>query len=346
LEQATTTRILISARRAARGFADRLYDRAMARRSRIAKKIIVSVDPAESAPAISYDGGRLSDLYHRLLTASWPMLLLGIVVAFAGVNAIFALIYMLDNGVENARPGSLSDAFFFSVQTMATIGSGRMVPRSIVANALVSVEALTGLIGLALMTALVFAKFSRPTAKVRFTRFAVISRLDGEPSLTFRMANVRGNRIVDASAHVVFARQEKTAEGQEMRRFHDLKLQRYRNVIFSYSWTAIHPISEDSPLFGETAESMEKALGEIIVSVTGLDETFAQTVHARHSYKPRDIVWGARLADILERSAAGLVIDYSRFDDIDRTEQHAGLAEAAPVAGKGQGRSDARHRTL
>jgi inward rectifier potassium channel len=299
--------------------ADRLHYRAMAKRSRISNRVIVTADPAESAPAISYEGGRLSDLYHFLLTASWPMLLLGIVVAFAGLNAIFGIIYLLDHGIENARPGSFSDAFFFSVQTMATIGYGGMVPRTFIANLLVSVEALTGLIGLALVTGLVFAKFSRPTAKVRFSRFAVVARRDGVPSLMFRMANVRGNRIVDASAQVVFARQEKTAEGDEMRRFHDLKLQRYRNAIFNYSWTVIHPLNEDSPLSGESVESMERALGEIIVSVTGLDETFAQTVHARHSYKPRDIVWGARLADILERSSGGLAIDYSRFDDIDRS---------------------------
>ena len=280
--------------------------------------IISSADAGESSPTISDEGGRLSDLYHRLLTASWPELLLGIVVAFAGINALFALVYLLDNGIDNARRGSFADAFFFSVQTMATIGYGRMFPRSLVANSMVSIEALTGLIGLALVTGLVFAKFSRPTAKIRFSRYAVVSPRDGVPSLMFRMANVRGNRIVDASAHVVFARQERTAEGDEMRRFHDLKLQRNRNAIFSYSWTAIHPIAEGSPLVGQSVESIEKTFGEILVSVTGLDETFAQTVHARHSYRAKDIVWGARLSDILERSPNGLTIDYARFDDIER----------------------------
>jgi inward rectifier potassium channel len=127
---------------------------------------------------------------------------------------------------------------------------------------------------------------------------------------------VRGNRIVDATVHVVLARQEKTMEGEEVRRFFDLALQRYRNSIFSYSWTAIHPITETSPLNGQTPQSLERATAEIIVSMTGLDESFAQVVHARHSYRPRDIKWGARLADILERTPQGLVIDYSHFDEV------------------------------
>jgi inward rectifier potassium channel len=131
------------------------------------------------------------------------------------------------------------------------------------------------------------------------------------------MANMRANRIVDASARVVFARQEKTLEGEEMRRFYDLKLQRDRNALFIYSWTAIHPIADDSPLNGVTSEAMEAASAEIIVSVIGLDETFAQTVHARYSYRPRDILWGQRFVDILERGPDGMLsIDYSHFDDV------------------------------
>jgi inward rectifier potassium channel len=287
----------------------------MARRKTRHRKVIVSAEPAQTTTLLGLDDRRFRDLYHHLLTASWPALLMTIAAAFAAVNAIFAVIYMLDRGIENARPGSFADAFFFSVQTMATIGYGKLAPDTTLANILMTVEALTGLLGLAMVTGLVFAKFSRPTARVRFSRVAVISRRDGVPSLMFRMANVRGNRIVDATVHVVLARQEKTMEGEEVRRFFDLALQRYRNSIFSYSWTAIHPITETSPLHGQTRQSLERAGAEIIVSMTGLDESFGQTVHARHSYRPRDIEWGARLADILERTPQGLVIDYSHFDD-------------------------------
>ena len=259
----------------------------------------------------------MSDIYHFLLTESWPVLLGGIVGTFIAANAIFALLYMIDSGIDNARPNSFADAFFFSVQTMATIGFGRMVPSSVVANVLVTFEALIGLIGLAVVTGLVFAKFSRPTARVRFSKLAVVSPRDGVPSLMFRMANLRANRIVDAEARVVFARQEQTLEGEWMRRFHDLKLQRDRNSLFIYSWTAIHPINEQSPLYGETQESMQASSAEIIISVIGLDETFAQTVHARHAYKPDHILWNRRHADILERNPDGsLSIDYTHFDDL------------------------------
>jgi inward rectifier potassium channel len=287
----------------------------MARRKTPHRKVIVSAEPAETATLLGLDEHRFSDVYHHLLTASWPALLLIIAAVFVAINAIFAVVYLLDRGIENARPGSFADVFFFSVQTMATIGYGKLAPGTTLANVMMSVEALTGLLGLAMVTGLVFAKFSRPTARVRFSRVAVISKRDGVPSLMFRMANVRGNRIVDATVHVVLARQEKTLEGEEVRRFFDLALQRYRNSIFSYSWTAIHPITDGSPMHRQTAQSLERASAEVIVSMTGLDESFAQTVHARYSYRPSDIKWGARLADILERTPQGLVIDYSHFDD-------------------------------
>jgi len=258
-----------------------------------------------------------ADVYHHLLTSSWLALLLQIAGAFAVANAIFALGYLLDGGIANARPGSFADVFFFSVETMATIGYGQMSPVSFVAHVLMSIEALTGLIGLALVTGMIFAKFSRPTARVRFSRVAVISKRDGVPSLMFRMANVRANQIVEAQIHVVLARQEFTVEGEEVRRFHDLSLSRHRNAIFGFSWTAIHPIDIDSPLFGATPESLMKARTSVIVSLTGIDETFSQTVYARYSYTTTDIVWGARLADISTHTPKGLfALDMSKFDHV------------------------------
>ncbi len=264
------------------------------------------------------DGERyFADVYHHLLTSSWLALLLQIAGAFAVANAIFALGYLLDGGIANARPGSFADVFFFSVETMATIGYGQMSPVTFVAHVLMSIEALTGLIGLALVTGMIFAKFSRPTARVRFSRVAVISKRDGVPSLMFRMANVRANQIVEAQIHVVLARQEFTVEGEEVRRFHDLSLSRYRNAIFGFSWTAIHPIDIDSPLFGATPESLMNARASLIVSLTGIDETFSQTVYARYSYSTADIVWGARLADISTHTPKGLfALDMSKFDSV------------------------------
>ena len=259
-----------------------------------------------------------SDLYHYLLTASWPALVGIIAVIFVAGNLVFAVGYYLDGGIENVHSGSFSDMFFFSVQTMATIGYGKMEPITYFSNILVSVEALIGLMGLAVMTGLVFSKFSRPTARVRFTRYAVVSPRDGVPSLMFRMANMRANRILEAQAHVVLARQETTLEGESVRRFYDLHLTRSRSALFYLTWTAIHQIVETSPLFGETADSLAKGAGEIVISLTGLDETFSQTVHARHSYRFDEIKWGMRFADVITLNPGGIsTISYERFDDVE-----------------------------
>jgi inward rectifier potassium channel len=251
------------------------------------------------------------------MISSWPSLLLEVVGAFTVVNCLFALGYLLSGGIEHARRGSFADAFFFSVQTMATIGYGKLVPAGFLANLLASSEALTGLLAFALITGLVFAKFSRPTARVRFTRNAVISVRDGVPSFMFRMANVRANQIVDAQIHVVFARQEHTLEGEEVRRFYDLELTRYRNAIFNYSWTAIHPIGINSPLYGATAQTLKAWDADITVSLTGIDETFSQTVYARYYYEAEDIIWGARFADIASRTPDGeFFLNFARYDQV------------------------------
>jgi len=265
--------------------------------------------------------GYFDDFYHQLMTSSWPRLLLEVIAAFIVVNGLFAVGYLIVGGIDHAHPGSFDDAFFFSVQTMATIGYGTMAPASLLANLLTSAEALTGLLALAVVTGLVFSKFSRPTARVRFTRNAVISVRDGVPSLMFRMANVRANEIVDAQVHVVLARQENTLEGEQVRRFYDLDLTRYRNAIFDYTWTAVHPIDLKSPLYGATAESLSAAEGFIVVSLTGIDETFSQTVYARYYYDAEDIIWGSRLADITKRTPEGeVLLDFTRYDEVVAVE--------------------------
>ena len=258
------------------------------------------------------------DVYHYLLTASWKKLLLMVALAYLTANAAFAGAYLaLGDAIESARAGDFGDAFFFSVQTMATIGYGKMAPRTVGANALVAAEALVGMMGLAVVTGLVFAKFSRPTARVVFSRVAVVSPYDRVPSLMFRMANERANQIVEAQLHAVLVRNEQTAEGETVRRVHDLTLRRSRSALFALTWTAIHPLTPQSPLFGEDAESMAEKEADIIVSLTGYDETLAQTVHARHAYGPEHVVWGVRFRDILVQLPNGIrAIDYRRFHDV------------------------------
>jgi inward rectifier potassium channel len=174
------------------------------------------------------------------------------------VTSLFALGYLLDGSVRGARPGDLLDAFFFNVKTIATIGSGSMAAVSVPANVLFSLEALIGLVGFALVTGLTFARFSRPSARVRFSRNAVISRHDGLPCLMFRTANERENQIIEAQIHVVFVRSEFTAESRSIRRIHDLNLVRDRNALFALTWTAVHPIDRHSPLFGMTNKLLKE----------------------------------------------------------------------------------------
>jgi inward rectifier potassium channel len=282
-----------------------------------------STEPAQT-PQIARRGlqrRRFRDLYHYLLNRSWRYLIGLFVVLYLVSNLLFATAYHLaDNAVENAH--SFADMFFFSVQTMATIGYGQMVPRTLFAHSLVTVEAFFGMLEVAMFAALLFAKFSRPTARVMFSRVAAVSLREGVPSLMFRMANERSNQIVEAQLRLVLARDEVTREGEQIRRFHDLKLVRERNATFALTWTAIHPIDEKSPLYGASSQLLTQKRAEIIASVTGLDETFAQTIHARYSYFGDTVVWNARLVDILVNEPDGKrYVDYERFHDVQAVSE-------------------------
>jgi inward rectifier potassium channel len=258
------------------------------------------------------------DLYHSLITRSWPVLFLLVAAMFLTINSLFALAYLArDGAIANARPGSFADAFFFSVHTFATIGYGTMSPAGLYGNLVVTVEALFGLLGFALATGLVFAKFAQPTAHVLFSRRAVIALRDGRPALMFRMANERANEIVEAHLRVVLVRDERSAEGETIRRLIDLPLLRDQTPLFSLTWTAVHPIDAASPLRSETAATLAACEGEIIVVLTGIDATFSQTVHARHSYGYDEIVWNGRFTDVLSTLPDGRrAIDYSRFHEV------------------------------
>lgn len=258
------------------------------------------------------------DPYHLLLTISGP----GFLALFAGLylatNAVFALVYLAGGDcIENAQPGSFLDAFFFSVHTMATIGYGSMYPRTNYANAVVTIEALTGMLGVAMVTGLAFARFSLPSAKVLFSRVAVITPFDGVPTLMFRTANKRHNLIVEAQLQVTLVCNEVNLEGYFMRREHDLKLVRNQTSIFALTWMAMHPIDEHSPLYGATAETLAEAEAEIVVTLTGLDETVSQTIHARHSFVASEILWNMRFVDTLSKTLDGKrCINYTRFHDV------------------------------
>jgi inward rectifier potassium channel len=259
-----------------------------------------------------------SDLYHWLLTLSWPQFMGLIGLVYVASNTLFAFAYLAQpNSIHNAQPGSFLDAFFFSVQTMATIGYGALYPRTPYANAIVALEALVGLLGVAMVTGLAFARFSTPKAKVMFSDIAVIAPHNGVPTLMFRTANRRRNSILEAQIQVTLARNEMTKEGEFIRRLHDIHLIRSRTPIFSLSWTVMHPIDENSLLSGATPESLVQDEVELIVTLTGIDETVSQTIHARYSYVAEEILWNMRFVDILGKTSDGRrYVDYRCFHDV------------------------------
>jgi inward rectifier potassium channel len=261
--------------------------------------------------------GIFNDLYYGLLTADRLVFGLVVLAFYLGINGLFALAYMTAGGVANARPGSFTDAFFFSVQTMATIGYGRLVPESLLANSLVTIEAGLGLFGIAVAASLMYARFTRATAGVRFSKNAVITRFEGKPTLMIRLANERVVRINEAHIYLVVARQQVTLEGQSYRRLFDLEPLRSFSPVFELSWTVMHVIDEQSPLWGCTPASLASSDTSVAVVFSGHHEGFQQRVHARHNYASGDLLWDHRFADLFRRDAAGAVtLDFTQFDAV------------------------------
>jgi len=251
---------------------------------------------------------------------SWPATVATIAVWFLVANAAFAAGFATIGGVANLPPGSFSAAFFFSVQTMGTVGYGAMYPQSFGANMLVVAECIVGITLMALATGLVFAKFSRPTARVVFTRQAVISPMNGVPALTFRVGNERGNRIVDTQVRAVLARTERTIEGVTYYRLYDLKLARDHAISLSRSMTIIHVIDEQSPLYKQSPADLVAQEVEIEILAVGLDDTSMQLVHATNTYYTNQILWGARHTDILSETDDGtMLLDLRKFHDTEAT---------------------------
>jgi inward rectifier potassium channel len=218
------------------------------------------------------------------------------------------------DAIHGASPGSYLDAFFFSVQTMATVGSGQLYPIGAFANALASLEAFFGLLGFAVAAALVFAKLARPTAKILFSKKAVVHLRDGQKSLVFRVANERNNQILEASLSATLVQTSVTLEGETVRKMSDLRLLRQRTPVFALTWTAVHPLDEASPLYGKSIADLQGGDAEIIVAFTGLDDAFSAAVHARHSYIWDEIEWDRRLEDIISRGESGEVtLDFRKF---------------------------------
>lgn len=262
------------------------------------------------------------DPYHLLLAIPWVGFVGAIALLYLTINILFALAYLAGgDGIANAQSGSFLDAFFFSVQTFASIGYGAMHPQTLYANTFVTIEALVSLVSIAVLTGLAFARFSHPTTRVMFSRVAVITTNDGIPTLIFRAANQRHNHILEAQLRVHLIREELTAEGKFVLKIHDLKLVRSQSPSFFASWMVMHSIDESSPLSGKTSESLLMTKSIITISLSGIDETLAQMVHARHIYTAEEILWNQQFVDIIHHTSDGQrYIDYTYFHEVESTK--------------------------
>ena len=258
-----------------------------------------------------------ADISHRCMTASWPAFIGGAAFVFIALNAVFALFYWIGNlPISNVKGGDYIDYLYFSIETLSTAGYGDMHPQTHYGHFIATVELFTGIFSMSLMTGLIFARFSRPSARLLFADHPVISDHEGQPTLMIRLANERHDIISDANARLWLFKNIVSKENQEFRRFYELPLVHNESPALALSWTLFHPIDETSPLDGLDADGLEAINVALIVVVSGYDVVAAQTVHAGKSYDHSDIRFGHRYAEILGTTEDGRIrIDYGRFHE-------------------------------
>jgi inward rectifier potassium channel len=262
--------------------------------------------------------GFWTDLYHRSMTVYWPVFFATAAAIFVVLNMAFAFLYWLGNEpIANVAANELLGLFYFSVETLATVGYGDMHPQTHYGHFIATVEIFTGMSFLAVMTGLIFARFSRPRARFLFADNPVVTVHQGQPTLMIRIANERNNTISQATARLWLLRMETTLEGVAYRRYHELLLDRREHPMFMLSWSIFHVIDETSPLYRVTPADLAAADGALTLNVSGVDDSSAQYLHARKVYNHQDIRWNHRYRDITSISKDGrLVLDYSMLHEI------------------------------
>jgi inward rectifier potassium channel len=267
--------------------------------------------------------GFWTDLYHRAMTVYWPVFFGSAAVLFVTLNAVFGFLYWLGHEpIANAEGNGPLAYFYFSIETLATVGYGDMHPQTDYGHLIATVEIFTGMSFLAVMTGLIFARFSRPRARFVFADTAVITRHEGRQALMIRTANARHNTISRASARLWLIRAERSREGDQLRRFYELRLDRSEHPMFVLSWMLFHIIDNDSPLYAATASDLEEGDALFVLNVGGLDDSSAQQLYARHVYSWRDIRWNHRYKDITSVSPQGrFLLDYTKFNDVVAEEE-------------------------
>jgi len=258
------------------------------------------------------------DLYHLFMTVTWPVLFATFAGFFLLFNLAFALVFSLQPGdIANVNPPGYWGIFFFSVETLATVGYGDMHPQSLFAHIVAAVEIFVGMMSVALIAGMMFARFSRPFARFMFANDVVIRRIDGQLTLMLRAANARQNIIMEAQAQLRLIRQERTVEGFPLRRIYDLPLRRSQHPIFIFGWTLLHVIDAASPLYGQTAQSLTESHAGLLLTVSGTDETTGQTLMARKHYPPASVRWNHNFIDMLTSENGMDSFDYTKFHQIE-----------------------------
>ena len=264
------------------------------------KNIRVAPVRRSSASSIS---STFNDFYHLVVRMTWPRFLVSFVIVFLVANLIFGFLYYLqEDSVAGLKETGFLEYFFFSVQTLATIGYGAMYPQTLYGHILVTIEAMIGLLGLGMFAALAFARLSLPRSRVVFSQPVVINAFEGVPALMFRVANERNNRIIGAEVELSLFIQQTTKEGLSMRRVYDLGLMRHHTPMLALTWLVIHPINEQSPLFNLSQEVLAKADFSLVATLKGLDETVSQTIQSIHTYTYDDIKWNHRFVDLFRKT--------------------------------------------
>lgn len=254
------------------------------------------------------------DGYHWVLSLTWPQFALFLVVSYVTINLLFATLYAIGGGIADLTPHSFPHAFFFSVETLATVGYGHNYPATLYGHVIVTIEIFMGMIWLAVITGLIFVRFSRPTARILFSRNLLIGNHHGRPTLMFRVANLRHTSMVNARFRLTFSRDENMLEGDEVRRFYPLKVYPEHMIRFPAALTIRHTIDQDSPLSGETAETLARCDAFFLASVTSVETVMAASVQSQRDYAHDEIRWGERFVEIYEELADGkLQVDYGRI---------------------------------
>jgi len=274
----------------------------------------------------------LLDLYHHFMTVSWTRLFVTIAAFFLIFDLLFGCLYRLLPGcIANLNPPGFLGDFFFSVETLATVGYGDMHPQTLYGHTVAMVEIFVGLMMLAIITGIMFARFSRPRARFLFARLAVVRPIDGKLTLMFRAANARQNVVQEASAQLRMLRDEVTGEGYRIRRIVDLELVRSRHPVFALGWNIMHVIDETSPLAGESADTLDASAASFILTVAGTDENTGQVLMAREEYASSALRWNETFRDILESDDDGtLHIDYGKFHEVEPLPREPGAAARHP----------------